>query len=366
MNTDKCLLVTGGAGFIGSALIRHLIRNTKCRVINVDRLTYAGNPESLAEVWDDPRHFLEQVDICDQQAVAALFYKHRPEAVLHLAAESHVDRSIAGPAEFMQTNFMGTYSLLQAACAYWKDLNAPARKDFRFVHVSTDEVYGDLDPEDPPFTEDTAYAPSSPYAASKAASDHLVRAWQRTYGFPAIITNCSNNYGPYQFPEKLIPLMILNAQEEKSLPVYGQGTNIRDWLFVDDHVRALLTVLKKGVPGRTYNIGGNCEKKNIEVIKAVCAILDKVLPSKQKSIVEKGYASLVQYVTDRPGHDLRYAINDSRIRTELGWKPMETFESGLKKTVQWYIDNSKWVERVRTGEYRAWIKRNYELRDREV
>jgi dTDP-glucose 4,6-dehydratase len=369
------ILVTGGAGFIGSALVRHIIEETSHQAVNVDALTYAGNPESLGQARDHPRHVFEQVDIRDRPALDRVFCQHRPDAVIHLAAESHVDRSIAGPSVFVQTNVTGTQNLLEAARGYWSELDAEARQAFRFHHVSTDEVYGDLGPNDPAFTEQTPYAPSSPYAASKAASDHLVRAWHRTYGLPVLITNCSNNYGPYQFPEKLIPLMILNALEGKPLPVYGRGENVRDWLYVEDHARALRLVLEKGLPGRTYNIGGRCEKTNMEVVTAICDILDELRPvtSDELQVTKDGdgvqvtsdtsrvtrHSSLISFVPDRPGHDRRYAIDDSRISLELGWRPQESFDSGLDKTVRWYLENSEWVNRVRTGEYREWIDTNY-------
>jgi dTDP-glucose 4,6-dehydratase len=346
------LLVTGGAGFIGSAVIRHIIRNTHDEVVNVDKLTYAGNLESLAEVSDSERYAFEQVDICDRAEVDRVFREHRPDAVMHLAAESHVDRSIDGPAEFIQTNIVGTYTLLEAARQYWQELEGERRARFRFHHISTDEVYGDLPhPEESPdaaqhlFTESTAYAPSSPYSASKASSDHLVRAWMRTYGLPVLVTNCSNNYGPYHFPEKLIPLMILNALEGKPLPVYGKGDQIRDWLYVEDHARALYRVVTEGKPGETYNIGGHNEKQNIEVVQTICDILQELAPSDIR------YRDLITHVQDRPGHDRRYAIDASKIQRELGWRPQETFDSGIRKTVQWYLDNQEWCRRVQDGSY---------------
>jgi dTDP-glucose 4,6-dehydratase len=348
------VLVTGGAGFIGSAVVRQYIAETDATVINVDALTYAGNPESLGDARAHPRHVFEHVDITDRAALERVFHEHRPEAVMHLAAESHVDRSIEGPAAFVHTNIVGTYTLLEVSRDFWSELEGDAKERFRFHHVSTDEVYGDLAPDDPAFTEKTPYAPSSPYSASKAASDHLVRAWHRTYGLPVVITNCSNNYGPYQFPEKLIPLMILNALDGKSLPVYGRGDNVRDWLYVEDHARALRHVLAHGTIGRTYNIGGQCERTNLEVVHALCAILDELVPDDQGT-----YARLIEFVTDRPGHDQRYAIDDTRIVSELGWQPAESFETGLRKTMQWYLDNPSWVERVRTGAYREWINANY-------
>ncbi|MCE0731192.1 dTDP-glucose 4,6-dehydratase [Halomonas sp. G15] len=340
------LLITGGAGFIGSAVIRHIIRHTADRVVNVDKLTYAGNLESLAEVADSDRYAFEQVDICDRAEVERVFREHQPDAVMHLAAESHVDRSIDGPAEFIQTNIVGTYTLLEVARAYWNGLDAERRDAFRFHHISTDEVYGDLEGPEGLFTEETSYAPSSPYSASKASSDHLVRAWQRTYGLPTLITNCSNNYGPYHFPEKLIPLMILNALEGKALPVYGKGEQIRDWLYVEDHARALYKVVTEGEVGETYNIGGHNEKQNIEVVNTICALLDELAPSRHSP-----YANLITYVADRPGHDLRYAIDADKIERELGWRPEETFESGIRKTVQWYLENQEWSRRVQDGSY---------------
>jgi dTDP-glucose 4,6-dehydratase len=352
------ILITGGAGFIGSAVVREIIRNTDWRVINVDKLNYAGNLDSLAEARNHPRHVFEQVDICNTSEVERVFHQHRPDAVMHLAAESHVDRSIHGPAKFIETNIVGTYKLLEVVRGYWNELEGDAKHLFRFHHVSTDEVYGDLGLEDPAFTENTPYAPSSPYSASKASSDHLVRAWHRTYSLPVVITNCSNNYGPYQFPEKLIPLTILNALEGKELPVYGKGENIRDWLYVEDHARALCRVLTEGQVGQTYNIGGRSEKTNLEVVHSLCAQLDELVPDPKGS-----YERLICFVADRPGHDRRYAIDDTRIARELDWKPLENFASGLGKTVRWYLENRPWVERVRTGAYREWLQTNYANRE---
>lgn len=340
------LLITGGAGFIGSAVIRHVIHHTADSVVNVDKLTYAGNLESLAEVADSDRYVFEQVDICDQAALDRVFKEHQPDAVMHLAAESHVDRSIDGPAAFIETNIVGTYALLEVARAYWNGLDADHRDTFRFHHISTDEVYGDLEGPDGLFTEETSYAPSSPYSASKASSDHLVRAWHRTYGLPTLITNCSNNYGPYHFPEKLIPLVILNAMEGKAIPVYGEGEQIRDWLYVEDHACALYKVVTEGQVGETYNIGGHNEKQNIEVVRIICAILDEMVPSQHTP-----RASLITHVADRPGHDLRYAIDAGKVERELGWHPQETFETGIRKTVQWYLDNLEWCSRVQNGSY---------------
>ncbi len=341
------ILITGGAGFIGSAVIRHIINNTQDRVINLDKLTYAGNLESLISISDNERYSFEQVDICDTNELKRVFTEHQPDAVMHLAAESHVDRSIDGPDEFIQTNIVGTYNLLEAARAYWSTLPEKRKQNFRFHHVSTDEVYGDLEETTDLFTEVTSYAPSSPYSASKASSDHLVRAWQRTYDLPTIITNCSNNYGPYHFPEKLIPLVILNALDGKVLPIYGKGDQIRDWLFVDDHARALYKVVTKGEIGETYNIGGHNEKQNIEVVKTICKILDELKPRSNT----QPYESLITFVTDRPGHDLRYAIDASKIKSDLGWIPDESFESGIRKTVQWYLNNLEWCRRVQDGSY---------------
>jgi len=349
MNNSKCILVTGGAGFIGSAVIRHIINNTNYQVVNVDKLTYAGNLESLTDVSDNERYQFEQVDICNTTDIKRIFNQYQPNIIMHLAAESHVDRSIDGPGEFIQTNIVGTYVLLETARDYWGKLEQTKQANFRFHHVSTDEVYGDLEGTDDLFTEETSYAPSSPYSATKASSDHLVRAWQRTFKLPTLITNCSNNYGPYQFPEKLIPLIILNALEGKRLPIYGNGKQVRDWLYVDDHARALLHVALTGEIGETYNIGGHNEKQNIEVVKTVCAILDELVPSQLPGITH--YEELISYVTDRAGHDVRYAIDASKIASELGWTPDETFESGIKRTVEWYLDNHTWCERVQDGSY---------------
>ncbi|MBF39146.1 dTDP-glucose 4,6-dehydratase [Idiomarina sp. UBA4520] len=345
------ILVTGGAGFIGSAVIRHLINDTNHSVVNVDKLTYAGNLESLASVSNNKRYAFEQVDICDANEIKRVFEQHQPDVVMHLAAESHVDRSIDGPGEFMQTNIIGTYTLLEQGRAYWQNLPENQKATFKFHHISTDEVYGDLPHPDeqegelPLFTETTAYKPSSPYSASKASSDHLVRAWHRTYGLPTVITNCSNNYGPYHFPEKLIPLMILNALDGNPLPVYGKGNQIRDWLYVEDHARALVKVATEGKVGETYNIGGHNEKQNIEVVTTICDILDELVPT------NSSYKDLITYVEDRPGHDMRYAIDSTKIKKDLGWVPEETFESGIRKTVQWYLDNQEWCQRVQDGSY---------------
>lgn len=346
---SKTILVTGGAGFIGSAVVRYIIESTQDSVVNVDKLTYAGNLESLESVEKNPRYAFEQVDICDSKALARVFEHHQPDAVMHLAAESHVDRSIDGPAAFIETNIVGTYTLLEAARAYWNTLNDERKAAFRFHHISTDEVYGDLEGTDDLFTETTPYAPSSPYSASKASSDHLVRAWLRTYGLPTIVTNCSNNYGPFHFPEKLIPLMILNALDGKPLPVYGNGQQIRDWLFVEDHARALYKVVTEGEVGETYNIGGHNEKANIDVVRTICRLLEELVPNKPEGVAK--YEDLITYVKDRPGHDVRYAIDAAKIGRELGWKPQETFESGIRKTVEWYLNNKKWWSRVLDGSY---------------
>lgn len=348
------ILVTGGAGFIGSAVIRHIIKNTTTEVVNVDNLTYAGNLENLVGVSDDARYAFEHVDICDRSELDRVLSQHEPDAIMHLAAESHVDRSIDGPAAFIETNIVGTYTLLEAARKYWNELPQDKRSAFRFHHISTDEVYGDLEGPDGLFTEVTSYSPSSPYSASKASSDHLVRAWLRTYEFPTVITNCSNNYGPYHFPEKLIPLVILNALEGKNLPVYGKGNQIRDWLYVEDHARALYKVVTKGKVGETYNIGGHNEKQNIEVVHAICELLEDLVPMSchsRKGGNSKGFSGLIVYVEDRPGHDLRYAIDASKIEKELGWKPVESFESGIRKTVEWYLANDEWVKHVQDGSY---------------
>lgn len=344
------ILVTGGAGFIGSAVVRNLLGNTACEVAVLDKLTYAGNLESLVLVADLPRYHFYQVDICDGNALNTVFAEFKPNAVMHLAAESHVDRSIDGPAAFIETNIVGTYTLLEATRHYWSMLSEGAQERFRFHHISTDEVYGDLEGKDELFTEDTAYAPSSPYSASKASSDHLVRAWHRTYGLPILVTNCSNNYGPYHFPEKLIPHMILNALAGKPLPVYGDGSQIRDWLYVEDHARALVEVITRGRAGETYNIGGHNEKCNLDVVETLCALLEELAPDKPDGVT--AYRELITFVKDRPGHDYRYAIDASKIKDELGWVPQETFETGLRKTVKWYLDNSVWWERVLSGEYR--------------
>ncbi|RNF48810.1 dTDP-glucose 4,6-dehydratase [Marinomonas hwangdonensis] len=349
------ILVTGGAGFIGSAVVRYLLTSTQYSVVNLDKLTYAGNLESIPESLQNERYAFEPVDICDSVELDRVFHVHQPDVVMHLAAESHVDRSIDGPGDFIQTNVVGTYTLLEASRKYWMGLSDDKKSAFRFHHISTDEVYGDLPHPDevegelPLFTETTPYAPSSPYSASKASSDHLVRAWLRTYGLPTVVTNCSNNYGPYHFPEKLIPHVILNALSGKALPVYGDGSQIRDWLYVEDHARALVKVATEGQVGETYNIGGHNEKRNIEVVKTICALLEELVPTKPQGV--NAYEDLITYVKDRPGHDVRYAIDASKIAHELGWKPEETFETGMRKTVQWYLDNPDWWQRVLSGDY---------------
>ncbi|WP_312156705.1 dTDP-glucose 4,6-dehydratase [Lelliottia nimipressuralis] len=347
----KRILVTGGAGFIGSAVVRHILENTADSVVVVDKLTYAGNLASLAPVAGDNRFAFEQVDICDREALKKVFATYEPAVVMHLAAESHVDRSIDGPAVFIETNIIGTYNLLETAREFWNGLTGDKKAHFRFHHISTDEVYGDLHSSDDFFTETTPYAPSSPYSASKASSDHLVRAWQRTYGLPALVTNCSNNYGPYHFPEKLIPLIILNAIAGKALPVYGDGQQIRDWLYVEDHARALYLVATQGQPGETYNIGGHNERKNLDVVTTICDLLEELVPVKPTGISQ--YRDLITFVTDRPGHDLRYAIDASKIQRELGWTPCETFESGIRKTVEWYLANESWWKHVLDGSYQG-------------
>lgn len=344
----KTILVTGGAGFIGSAVVRHLINDTGHTIINVDKLTYAGNLESLTSVSDDPRYQFEKVDICDAKEIARVIARYQPDVIMHLAAESHVDRSIDGPDEFIQTNIVGTYNLLEQARAYWTQLEAGKKTGFRFLHVSTDEVYGDLEGTDDLFTETTPYAPSSPYSASKASSDHLVRAWNRTFDLPTIITNCSNNYGPFHFPEKLIPLVILKALEGKSLPVYGKGNQVRDWLYVEDHARALVLVAITGEVAETYNIGGHNEKQNIEVVHAICELLEEYVPNKPEGINQ--YKDLITFVTDRAGHDVRYAIDASKIQKELNWTPKESFDTGIRKTVQWYLNNQDWVATTSIGQ----------------
>ncbi|WP_411359025.1 dTDP-glucose 4,6-dehydratase [Pseudidiomarina salilacus] len=345
------ILITGGAGFIGSALIRHIIQTTSDSVVNVDKLTYAGNLENLASVQNSSRYRFEQVDICDRAELQRIFEQHQPDAVMHLAAESHVDRSIEGPSAFIQTNIVGTFTLLEVAREYWSHLDTRGKRQFRFHHISTDEVYGDLGPTSNLFDESSAYAPSSPYSASKASSDHLVRAWHRTYGLPCLITNCSNNYGPYHFPEKLIPLTILNALEGRPLPVYGAGEQVRDWLYVEDHADALYQVISKGCVGETYTIGGHNEKQNIEVVQSICSLLEELAPIKPNKI--ERYADLIHFVADRPGHDVRYAIDASKIKQELHWVPRESFESGLRKTVQWYLDHREWCQRALHGCYQG-------------
>jgi len=358
MSASQTILVTGGAGFIGSNFALQWIRNVGTPLVNLDLLTYAGNPANLAALESDPRHRLERGDICDPELVGRLLREHRPRAIVHFAAESHVDRSIADPGAFIRTNVQGTFALLEQAKLYWSGLDAAGRQAFRFLHVSTDEVYGSLGLDDPAFSESTAYAPNSPYAASKAASDHLARAYHYTYGLPVLTTNCSNNYGPFQFPEKLIPLVTLNALEGKALPIYGDGSNVRDWLFVEDHCAAIRAVLDRGRAGETYNIGGNSERKNLDVVTTICDLLDELRPAPGLG----PRRNLIAFVADRPGHDRRYAIDASKICRELGWQPAAKFESGLRKTVAWYLDHTEWVQSVRTGAYLDWIRQNYQDR----
>lgn len=349
------VIVTGGAGFIGSNFVLEWFAQGKGPLVNLDKLTYAGNPENLVSVADHPGYTFVHGDICDADLVAKVFADHKPRAILHFAAESHVDRSILGPEAFLKTNIDGTFTLLKAARAFYDTLEGEAKQNFRFLHVSTDEVYGTLRPDDPAFHEDTPYAPNSPYAASKAASDHLVRAWVHTYGLPAMITNCSNNYGPHHFPEKLIPLMISNAQKGRPLPVYGDGQQVRDWLYVADHCKAIMTVLEKGTPGETYNVGGGNQRTNLQVVHTLCALLDELVPDSPY----KPHSQLITYVADRPGHDRRYAIDARKIEGELGWRAEESFETGLRKTVEWYLHNKAWVENVTSGAYQQWMDKNY-------
>ena len=349
MKSSKTILITGGAGFIGSALIRHIILNSEYKVVNLDKLTYSGNLQSLEAVESNDNYIFEQVDICDENELFRIFSQCQPDIVIHLAAESHVDRSIDSPREFIQTNIMGTFSLLEQSKKYWQSLKGSKKESFRFLHVSTDEVYGNLNEISEFFTEETRYDPSSPYSASKAGSDHLVRAWHRTYGLPVLITNCSNNYGPFQFPEKLIPHIILNALVGKNLPIYGDGKQIRDWLYVDDHVKALMDVAENAKVGETYNIGGNNEIQNIDVVRKVCAILDELAPNKLNGI--GSYSELITYVKDRPGHDVRYSINSKKINKDLGWVPLDNFETGIKKTIEWYLNNIEWCDNILNGSY---------------
>ncbi len=348
------ILVTGGAGFIGSNFVLEWFRSIDEPLINLDKLTYAGNLENLKSLSNDRRHVFVQGDICDSQQIADILERHQPRAIVHFAAESHVDRSIHGPAAFVQTNILGTFNLLEQCRTWWQRLPGPSRDTFRFVHVSTDEVYGSLGPDDPPFSESHPYSPNSPYSASKASSDHLARAYHHTYGLPVLTTNCSNNYGPYQFPEKLIPLMVLNALRGKALPVYGDGLNVRDWLYVTDHCGAIRDVLDKGLPGETYNIGGNCERTNLQVVNAICSILDRLAPRQGNP-----YSSQIAYVSDRPGHDRRYAIDSRKLASELGWSPSQQFESGLEQTMRWYLTNPEWIKGVESGTYKRWVNLQY-------
>ena len=350
MTANKTIIITGGAGFIGSELIRYLLSSSQHKIINIDKLTYSGNLESLVSIKNNKNYFFEQIDICNEQEIERVFKENKPDLVIHLAAESHVDRSIDGPMEFIRTNIIGTYNLLEQSKKYWELLKEPFKERFRFLHVSTDEVYGDLENKDGYFLESSSYSPSSPYSASKASSDHLVRAWHRTYKLPILITNCSNNYGPYQFPEKLIPHIILNALKGNNLPVYGDGKQVRDWLYVNDHVRALMTVANSGKVGETYNIGGNNEVENIEVIIKICDILDTLIPEKLNGL--NSFSELITHVEDRPGHDKRYAIDSTKIKNILGWKPLENFNSGLQKTVEWYLNNLPWLENIQNGSYK--------------
>jgi len=351
------ILVTGGAGFIGSNFVLHWLMNEGLSIVNLDKLTYAGNPANLVSVSTDRRHKFVQGDICDRELVAELLITHRPQAIVHFAAESHVDRSIHGPDDFIRTNVNGTFSLLEEARAYWSAISNQEKTAFRFLHVSTDEVYGSLTPKDPAFSETRRYAPNSPYSASKAASDHLVRAYYHTYGLPVLTTNCSNNYGPFQFPEKLIPLAILHAMSGKPIPVYGDGQNVRDWVFVGDHCEAIRTVLARGRPGETYNIGGGNELKNVDVVNTICAVLDEFRPND----LNVPHRQLITFVKDRPGHDRRYAMDTSKIESEMGWRPKETFETGIRKTVQWYLENEAWIHSVTSGSYRQWMATQYSL-----
>ncbi|MEC7864409.1 MAG: dTDP-glucose 4,6-dehydratase [Pseudomonadota bacterium] len=349
MRNKKTILITGGAGFIGSALIRHIIKYTKHTVVNVDKLAYSGNLQSLKSIEESENYTFEHVDICDSKELLRVFTQNQPDIIIHLAAESHVDRSIDDPSDFIQTNIVGTYTLLEQSKIYWYSLEASKKENFRFLHVSTDEVYGDLVGTSKFFSEDSNYGPSSPYSASKASSDHLVKAWHRTYDLPVLITHCSNNYGPYQFPEKLIPHVILNALVGKNIPIYGDGKQIRDWLYVDDHVYALMNIVLNAKVGETYNIGGNNELQNIEVVKKVCSILDELMPNKLNGM--NSFSDLISYVKDRPGHDVRYSINNSKVKKDLGWKPKKNFETGIRKTVEWYLNNKVWCENIQNGSY---------------